>query len=227
MSEFIPSSCRWPRYTHEYISSLNLVWAIVWFKRETTKQLVGNVIEHYLAAFWRKALQLVSPIGGRTILDQLMLSFFLAIIGLLLLRVLSRFATTNIVLRTIAGAAAIAAFPMATGVYRTGLWVEVIAVLVCVVLYYLRRLSIPLMIPILVFHFVFWAWETSSYYDVSTLVGALRGSEYYHPWARTLGVASFAVVFYFGFPVIGLFASVIWIWYVKCTSAGGLSLTRG
>ena len=65
---------RWLRWTHEYVFSLNLAWTIVWIERVKTKVLGGRVIGDYISALVGGAYQLVSPIGGRTILDQLIWS---------------------------------------------------------------------------------------------------------------------------------------------------------
>jgi hypothetical protein len=234
MNEIIPRSSRWLRWTHEYMFSLNLVWIIVWIVRGSTKTLGGRVLADYVAVLIRGAYQLVSPIGGHTILEQMVWSFVLAAIGFFLLRLLSRFAVTNIALRTIVGAIAIAAFPIASlffgltypsyptccaEAHKTGFALEVIVVLICAILFYLgkRMISGPLMIIALVFHFTMWAWVTSSYFNFLQ-VSALRSSEYYHPWARTLGVLTLGTIFHFGLPAFGLLASLTWVRYVRRSS---------
>ncbi len=231
MTEIMQKPNRWLRWTHEYMFSLNLVWIIVWHEMARTKTFGGRVLAEYVAALVRGAYQLVSPIGGHTILEQLVWSFVLATIGFFLLRLLSRFAVTNVALRTIAGAVAIAAFPIASlffgltypsyptccaEAHKTGLALEVIVVLICGILFYLgkRLISGPLMIIALVFHFTLWAWVTSSYFNFLQF-SDLRSSEYYHPWARTLGVLTLGTVFHFGFPAFGLLASLTWVLYVR------------
>ena len=37
MNEIIPRPSKWLRWAHEYMFSLNLVWAIVWIERVQTK----------------------------------------------------------------------------------------------------------------------------------------------------------------------------------------------
>lgn len=224
-----PKPSKWLRWTHEYMFVLNLAWIIVWYERVRTKNLGGRVLADYVAALFRGAYQLVSPIGGPTILDQLTWSFVVATIGFFLLRLLSRFAITDVALRTVAGAAAIGAFPIANLVFgltyssccaevnRIGLALEVIVVLTCGILFYLRigRISGPLMIVALVLHFTMWAWVTSSYFNIPAFVSDMRSFEYYHPWRRTLGSLTFKMVFNFGFPAFGLLASVLWVRYVR------------
>jgi len=231
MNETIPRPIRLLRWTHEYMFSLNLVWIIVWYERVRTKNLGGRVLAGYVGALVRGAYQLSSPIGGHTILEQLVWSFALATIAFLLLRLLSPSALTNFALRTIAGAAAIAAFPIATlffgltyptrcaGTLKIELAVELIVALICGTFFYLRKglISGPLMIVILILHFAMWAWVTSSYFNFLEF-GDLRNSEYYHPWARTLGVLTLGAVFHFGLPVLGLLASVVWSRYVRRSS---------
>src|SRR5579864_6811156 len=109
----IPRSSTWLRWTHEYLLSLNLAWSIVWIERVRTKILGGHFLAHFVSGLVGGAYQLVSPIGGYTILEQVVWSLVLATIVFFLLRLLSGFAVTNTVLRTIAGALAITAFPIA------------------------------------------------------------------------------------------------------------------
>jgi hypothetical protein len=77
----IPRSSRWLRWAHEYMFALNLIWIIVWIENARTKNLGGRVLADYVAALVRGAYQLVSPIGGHGILEQLVWSFALATIG--------------------------------------------------------------------------------------------------------------------------------------------------
>ena len=101
-----------------------------------------------------------------------------------LLGLLSRFAVANLALSTVAGAVAIAAFPIATlflgltratrcaGICEMGLALELIVVLIRGTLFYLRKrlISGALMIIALVFHFAIRAWLTSSYVNILGLV---------------------------------------------------------
>jgi len=209
--------------------ALNLAWIIVWIERVRTPMFGGRALSDYIAVLVRGAYQFVLPIGGPTILDQLTWSFVVATIGFFLLRLLSRFAITDVALRTVAGVAAIAAFPIANLVFgltyssccvkasKMGLAFELIVVLICGILFYpgKRWIPGPLMIVVLVLHFTMWAWETSSYFNIPAFVSDMRSFEYYHPWRRTLGSLGFKMVFTFGFPAFGLLASVIWVRYVR------------
>jgi hypothetical protein len=225
----VSNSCMTFRWTHEYMFSLNLAWAIVWIERVASKTLGGNGAASIVAKLVRGAEYLVSPIGGRTILEQLLWSFIRAGAGFLLLRLLSRFAITNIALRTISGALAVASFPFATLLYGFSrpswrnslfdwaLFLEVAIILTCAVLYYLRNrfVTAGLLIAFFVFHFAMWAWLTSSYFDPLAFIGEMRSTGYYHPWGRTLSSLGISIVFNFGFPIFGLLASLTWVRYVK------------
>lgn len=209
--------------------SLNLAWAIVWIERVANATLGGNGAASIVARLVRGAEYLVSPIGGRTILEQLVWSFVMAGGGFLLLRLLSRFAITNIALRTVSGALAVASFPFATllyGFFRPShrnslvdwaLFLEVAIILTCAALYYLRNrfVTAALLIAVLVFHFAMWAWLTSSYFDALAFIREMRSTEYYHPWGRTLSSLGISIVFNFGFPIFGFLASLTWVRYVK------------
>ena len=163
-----------------------------------------------------------------------MWSFVLATLFFLLLQLLSRFAVVNTALRTIAGAVAIVGFPLASvfvpfgfvsapsriEAYHRALFLEVVLVVICAVLYYRRKpmFSMPLIILMLFLHFGVWAWITSSYVNVPAFINDLRSSEYYHPWRRTLGSLSLAMAFNFGFPILGFLASITWASYVRYPS---------
>lgn len=234
MNEIFPRSNKWLRWTHEYAFSLNLVWTIVWIERVQTKVLGGRVISRYVSSLVGGAYQLVSPIGGYTVLEQLVWSFALATVFFLLIQLMSRFAVVDAALRSIAGAVAIVGFPLAgtfvpfgfisafsrIEAYHRGLFLEVILVVICAGLYYWRKtpLSVPLVIVVFLFHFGLWAWVTSSYINVPEFISNLRASAYYHPWGRTLGSLGLAMIFNFGFPAFGLLASLTWVWYVRCPS---------
>jgi hypothetical protein len=232
MNEPISSPSRWLQCIHEYLFSLNLAWIIIWFERVHSKSLGGHVLAHYISVLVGGAYQLVTPIGGYPILEQITWSFGVATVGFLLLRLLSGFAITNVALRTIAGAIAIAAFPTATLFFglaypdccaelnKIGLALETVFVLICGILFYLNKpwISRPLMILALVLHFSLWAWATSSYVNVPSFfsdISILRNSEYYHPWRRTLGALAFKTVFKYGFSAFGLLASIIWVRYIR------------
>jgi hypothetical protein len=183
----------------------------------------------------QRADQLVSPFGGHTILDQIAWSFVFGTLGFLLLRLLARIFFTDVVLGPIAGATAIAAFPIGAlllGLADPGccirnnklvLFLELLAVLTCAGLFLRKRFAGLWMIMALTSHFLLWALVTSSYVNVLELLRVLRSSAYYHPWPRTFASLSMAMIFYFGFPVIGLLASVIW---VVCVSAFGMVKPR-
>jgi len=222
------------RWAHECMFSLNLGWTIVWIERVQGKILGGNVLSRYVSSLVRGAYQLVSPIGGYTILEQLVWSFALAAVFFLLLRLLSRFTVVNAALRTIAGVVAIVGFPLAgtlvpfgfisaasrIDAYHRGLFLEVIIVVICAVLYYRRKplFSMPLIVLVVLLHFGVWTWITSSYVNVPAFITDLRSSEYYHPWRRTLGSLSLAMAFNFGFPILGFLASITWACYVRSFS---------
>jgi hypothetical protein len=186
-------------------------------QRVKTPTLGGTVAANYFARFFQSARPHVATIGGFTVLEQIIWSLVLASLFLLTLRMLSRFTFTNAALHAFAGAVAILAFPLAATLvpfgfgfifsssrieaYHFALFLEVMFVLICGILYYLRKppLSTALMIPILFSHFGVWAWLTSSYVDVPAFVRTFRGSAYYRSWAWTLGLLSLSMIFNLGF----------------------------
>jgi hypothetical protein len=210
--------------------SLNLAWALVWPARIASKQLGGPVGVRIVSALSGWAYQLVSPIGGFTILEQVTWTLILASMIFLLLRMFSLFVEMTDSLQAVAGLICITAFPFSTrrslfihpfrpGLdYHAWLLLELAVVLICAGIYFSRKQlhSRWIMLTILLFHFVVWALATSSYFNFLQ-IDALRNSEYYHPWPRTLGVIVFGAVFNFGFPILGFLASATWVLSIRQT----------
>jgi hypothetical protein len=238
--EMISGPSRWLRWVHEYMFALNLVWIVVWIERVRTKALGGPVLAHWVFAFGHSIYQHVF-INNFTIMDQLIWSFAMASVVFFLLRFFSLFSGGDFAMRTIAGAAAIAAYPIATLFYglaypdccneaaRIVFSLEVIIVLICGILFYLRkgRISGPLMIVALALHFTLWAWITSSYFNIPEFVSATR-TAYYHPsWRRTLASLGLEMVFTFGFPAFGFLASFTWVRYLSGSTQNNSSQLLG
>lgn len=217
--------------------SINFAWALVWSVRVASKQPGGPVGVRIVSALSGWAYQLVSPIGGFTILEQVTWALILASMIFLLLRTFSLFVKMTDSMQAVAGLICITAFPFSTrsslflhpfrpGVdYHAGLLLELAVVLTCAGIFFWRKQLLPrwLMLTILLFHFVAWAWVTSSYFNFLQ-IDALRNSEYYHPWPRTLGVLSFGAVFNFGFPILGFLASATWVLSIRQTLQETLSI---
>jgi hypothetical protein len=230
MNEIIQKPSRWLRWTLEFLFSLNLAWATVWVERVKTKVLGGHLIGYYVSTFIERVSRhaTVSLGEGKTVLEQIVWSFALAMIVFLFLRLLGRFAVVTIALRYLAGAFAIAGFPIVvlqvpfgfiftndfTGVLKIGLILEVIVILTCGLFCFARTqlISVPLMVLLLFLHFAFWAHFTESYVNVPDLVRLVRDVPYLHPWSLGLWMS---IAFHAGFPLIGLLTSVIWVYYVR------------
>jgi hypothetical protein len=223
---FLAMPSPWLRWTHEYMFSLNLAWAIVWIEGVNTKYMGGPVVAAYFCRFFRKTIPFLAERDSIVFWELVVWSFMLSVAFFASLRMLSPFAVTDVALRTASGAAAIAMFPLAMWIpagpayqiapYHIAL-LEVIVVLTCGVLYYLRKspLSTMLMLIVLLVHFTIWAWLRGSYFDVFACISDYRSNTYYHSWGRTLSVCSLKMLYTFGFPVIGLLASMTWVRYVR------------
>lgn len=232
---------KWPsrslQWAHEYLFALNIVWIVVWLERVRRKELGGHFlaaqVDHLAIFIQRRFPSLsVSAIGGNTVLEQIIWSLALSAIVFFLFRLLAGLPFSKFALETIPGAAAIASFPIASlffgmtypaccsETYSVGLVVETIVVLFCAALFYLRKqwVSSPLITVALVLHFTVWAWATSSYVNVPVVISALRSSQYYHPWGRTLGSVALAIAFNCGSPILGFLASLTWVRYLTQTS---------
>jgi len=226
-----PNHNRILQYLTEYLCSLNLAWALVWVERTTNKSLGGIAVAKIGSGLVHGLEEFVVPIGGSTILDQLIWSFIISVVGFSLFCALRGFTFSDQALRVGAGALAIVAFPVATQLLAFGrssdaspiegsqvvLTLETAVVLICGVLFLRRNrlISVRRLIALLICHFVLWAWMTSSYINVFSFVRDMRASVYYHPWGRTLCSLSAAMVFNFGFPAFGFLASLSWVLYIN------------
>jgi hypothetical protein len=162
---------------------------------------------------------------SRAVLGQVVLSFLIASLLFMFLRLISRFVETKEFLRTIAGATALVGFPLfalsfqfyfggpiyflsyhSAGFYY--LLVEVLVVLVCGVFFYLRKWPVPTLpsILLLVFHFGLWAWITGSYLSFTMMDALFR-----------YGILAFLfwTIFDCGLPIIGFLSSLTWSLYIK------------
>lgn len=90
----------------------------------------------------------------------------------------------------------------------TSLIVEIGFALTCMVFYYIRRWPLGgfQSVALLVIHFGFWAWVTGNWANPILEMHLYR--------VISLGMW-ISILFYFGFPVIGLFASIAWGTYVR------------
>jgi hypothetical protein len=207
---------------------LNLAWAIVWIEGAESKYGVGGpVVAPYFHKIFRYPIGLVAE---PAFLEVTVWPLIVATVAFPFLRALSRFAATDVALRTIAGVAAIASFPLAFWLspeafsylrdYRIeslyiAISIEVIFVLICAILYYLRRppLSASLMVVILLVHFTICAWMTHRYADIFSCFSVYHRP--FHSWGRTFAVCAIRTAFFFGFPVVGFLAGAAWVFYVR------------
>ncbi|MGB2635931.1 MAG: hypothetical protein WAM58_18525 [Candidatus Acidiferrum sp.] len=136
-------------------------------------------------------------------------------------------------MRIVAGAVALAGFPFValqqypfglirssyeSEAYHVALCLEVAFALICGAIFYLQKPWLPTWLILVIFfvHFGAWGWVTSSYVNAPLLISTFRGSPYYHSWAWTVGLTLLSILFNFGFPIIGLLASMLWVGYIKC-----------
>jgi hypothetical protein len=225
----LSTSSKWPRWIHEYLFLLNLAWAIVWIERECVVSKYG-VGGHAVASYFHRIFRYpIALLGHPGFLEQTVWPLIVATVAFAFLRVLSRFAATDVALRTIAGAAAIGGGPLALWItdgfflqrnYRIeslyiAISLDVIFVSICAILYYLRRppLSAPLMVVVLLVHFTICVWMTKGYTDILSCFSAYH--QRFHSWGRTFATCSIWIAFRTGFPVVGFLSAVLWVFYVR------------
>jgi hypothetical protein len=215
------------RWVYEVSFSLNVAWIVVWHYSRTTE--VFWLLSPWVNKFyWR-----FHTLEPEVVVAQVLWSAVLCFIGFVGLRLLSWFSATEVFLRTIAGSLSVLGLPVAalilggfsnpageilvgdyyqwfypTEAYRLALWVEVLVVFACVVLYYLKpgRVSGWLGSVLLLLHFSLWSWASGSHVSLPGLARAY-GSLRIAFWISS--------AYYWGLPVIGFVSSLCWLWYIR------------
>ncbi len=221
MNEFNPKARKWVRWVHELLFSFNFAWIttryegirggglVPWLPNSRFSSIVYVFLEHLS---WRLHIQ-----EPPSVLVLEVLSFFVAIVVFLVLRLLARFSLTGGFLRTFVGVFAIAGFPFFALCYpwalfqpfqieSHGLWFfvcEAVVAFICGILYYLRKWPLPALFSILLLlsHFGLWGWETWNYVSIP------REIQIYGFWSLGIWVST---TFYFAFPVFGFLSSLAW-----------------
>jgi hypothetical protein len=206
---------RWLCWAHEALFSLNLAWILIWRERmRSSARLYALPIVRYLYTH----IRFVEP---QTVIEQVCWSLVVGVSIFLLLRLLSQFWLIGALMRTVAGAVALAGFPifavafpfaffnaLRIEAYGPLVLVETLVVLVCGILYYLRKWPFPagLGVALLFLHFGLLAWVSGCW--VSPLQEV-----------RVYGIGSVGIwistAFYFGFPLLGFFSSLTGAHYVR------------
>lgn len=196
------------RLLHEIVFAIYFPLLIVWTNAQTARIPWVVRLQLLIASYHR----LHSPLDPELRLAIGLLWGLLAAIIFLCLRTLSRLSFTDFFLRTFAGMAAVAGFPLAyLYSYGYSAWVapEVVAVVACAFLYLYRRwpLSAPWSISLLVVHFGLWtlvAWDSASRGPGLYLLWP--GSDYWI-WTRMHPDLIY--------PLLGLCSTLLWAAYVR------------
>jgi hypothetical protein len=157
----------------------------------------------------------------QTVIEEVCWSLVVGVSIFLLLRLLSQFWLIGALMRTVAGAVALAGFPIFAAAFPFAFFyplrieayaplflVETLVVLVCGILYYLRKWPLPagLGVALLFLHFGLLAWVSGCW--VSPLQEV-----------RVYGIGSVGIwistAFYLGFPLLGFFSSLTCAHYVR------------
>jgi hypothetical protein len=207
------------RWIHEFLFSLNLGWIAVWHERMSrSTPLYPLPVVRYL--YWHT--HFVEP---QTVIEQVCWSIIVGVSVFALFRLLSRLWLTEALMRTVAGAVALAGFPffaltdrfahlapLRIEAYAFFLVFETLVVLLCAIFYYLRKWPLPAgpSVILLFLHFSLWAWATGSWVNP---LQEVRGYGFggVGIWISTL--------FHFGFPLMGFLSSLTWARYLNCGRA--------
>jgi hypothetical protein len=217
-----PNRTKIARLMCELWFCINVAWMFVWSIRISSHSELPLASD--LGRWWSRT---ISPMPEpRTVLGQIVGSFVLGLLGLILMRMLGRFPIYIAFLRAVPGVVAIVGFPLFAlnfrdayfigpihfyrfgdlGQYCIGL--EILLALVCGAVHYLGKWKIPspLGVLLLALHFALWAWLTESY------MMWRGGGAFIHDF----GFLSLIAWSFFdcGFPVIGFMAVLTWGIYV-------------
>lgn len=214
------SATRVVQLTHELLFSVNLAWVLVW----------GPRINGHKFFIHRPLVRTLEP---PTIIDQVEWSFLLAALILIGLLLVDRFSFVRVLLQTLGGVVALAGFPVLAlhspreffqnlayqdrFDFATGwAWCEIGVVLICGLLFYLRKWALPCVVNIilLLLHFGFWSWLTGTYRNLVAEARAY-GSVGLGFWISAL--------FFWGFPIFGFFASLAWGAYLNSSLGPAIS----
>lgn len=191
--------------------SLNIAWTVVWYARVQSHVMFSSarIVRYIQELSWR--LQMGEP---TTVLEQVIWSVALGALVFIVFSLLTRVLHKSFPY-VFAGAFAIGAFPVLalcvpsdffhpTRIKSNASWliVETAAMVICGLLYYLRKMPLqPAFGPfLLLLHFGLWSWATGSY------VNPFREIKAYALWSLAIWIS---VAFYIGFPVLGFLTSLV------------------
>jgi hypothetical protein len=190
----------------EALFSLNLAWILVWHER--TRSKLQSSLAHYLYTHMR----FIEP---QTVVEQVCWSIIVGVSIFILLWLLSKFWTTEALMRTLGGAVSIAGFPLLVVTFPFAFFhlsieayapifvCETLVVLLCGGLYHLRKWPVPegLSLALLFLHFGLWAWASGCWVNPMWEV-------------RDYGIGGLGIwistAFYLGFPVLGFLSTLSW-----------------
>jgi hypothetical protein len=193
----------------EALFSLNLAWILVWHERVRSKR--QSSLAHYLYTH----IRFIEP---QTVVEQVCWSVIVGVSIFILLWLLSKFWTTESLMRALGGAVSIAGFPLLVVAFPFAFFhlciqayapifvCETLAVLLCGGLYYLRKWPVPegLSLVLLFSHFGLWAWVSGCWVSPMQEV-------------RVYGIGGLGIwistAFYLGFPVLGFLSTLSWALY--------------
>lgn len=208
----LPSNA-WLLRIHVALFSLNLAWILVWHERVEAKQ--ESSLAHYLYT----RIRLIEP---QTVVEQVCWSIIVGSSIFLLLWLLTQFAITQRLIRTLGGAVCIAGFPLLVVTYPFDFFhlsiqpyapmlvFETVVVVLCGLLYSLRKWPVPNAVSLLLLflHFVLWAWFSGCWVNPTW---ELRNYAVYGGiWGLGIWIST---AFYLGFPVLGFLSTMSWALY--------------
>ena len=216
-----PGASKVARRANIILFSLNLAWMTIWYLVGHTSLGLSDVNTVF---HWHFGM----PEPG-WVARQVVYSFVLCMPFSLVFFLLARVSRAGRHLGAIGGAFAITAFPfhaLYTGEFvfnpkyldvqlalRVMVFVilvlEPVALLVCAVLYYVRRWAVPIALNavVLLLHFSLWAWVSGNY------AGPLALIRIFAPWPRApalqIGLrVCIMMIFHNGFPAIGFLSAL-------------------
>ena len=209
---------RYAGWLCEFLFALNFAWAFEWLDRQMGSPGLFPRLES--SSFLQILHRFAHVEEPSAVVEQVAWSFVLALLMFPVVRLFGWLMHTKILPRILAGMLALAALPLvylcfswtflSGGSGIRGWWpiVELVAMLCCGVLYYLRTWPPPtiLIVTLLALHFSLWSLVTGTYVNVRF--------EIQH-YGLTNPAFYVSMMFYFGFPVLGFLSGLAWTGYVR------------
>jgi hypothetical protein len=202
------------RSIHEFLCSFLVAWLAVWYRDSSPHPIWEGIspwAQTWVQNFWRN----VSP-EPEVVLGQVVVSSILGAVLFFLSRIYTRFRLPGSLALAVTGAISFVGFPLFAlqfpiyffYPFRIESWapwlaLETVGLLICGVLYWIEKwpCGVGPSMALLILHFGLWAWVTGMWPNPLREI---------HSSATRMSGVWISMLFYSGFPALGLLSTVTW-----------------